>query len=91
MRGHPPRRAQGEHRYRHSPRHDRGHEAHHEKNAHEFDPRKFLQAAMDETEKVCIERFGAFGSAGQATDICPIELDVMAQRYKAGALRQVIH
>ena len=54
-------------------------------------PRKFLQAAMDETEKVCIERFEAFGSAGRAPDICPIDLEVMAQRYKAGALRQVVH
>jgi len=31
----------------------------------EFDPRKFLQAAMDETKKVCIERFEAFGCAGR--------------------------
>jgi fructose-bisphosphate aldolase class II len=46
---------------------------------------------MEETEKVCIERFEAFGSAGQAPDICPIHLEVMAQRYKAGALRQVVH
>ncbi len=57
----------------------------------EIDPRKFLQAAMEETEKVCIERFEAFGSAGQAPDICPIDLEVMAERYKAGALRQVVH
>jgi fructose-bisphosphate aldolase class II len=61
------------------------------KNSHEFDPRKFLQAAMDETEKVCIERFEAFGSAGQASDILPIDLEVMAQRYKAGGLRQFVH
>jgi fructose-bisphosphate aldolase class II len=61
------------------------------KNSHEFDPRKFLQAAMDEAEKVCIERFEAFGSAGQAPDIFPIDLEVMAQRYKAGALRQLVH
>jgi fructose-bisphosphate aldolase class II len=61
------------------------------KNSHEFDPRKFLQAAMDGTEKVCIERFEAFGSAGQAPDICPIGLEVMAQRYKSGALRQLVH
>jgi fructose-bisphosphate aldolase class II len=61
------------------------------KNAREFDPRKFLQAAMDETAKVCIERFEAFGSAGQAPHIVPIELDVMAQRYGAGTLRQVVH
>lgn len=57
----------------------------------EFDPRKFLQAAMDETKKVCIERFEAFGCAGQASDICPIDLEVMAQRYRAGALRQFVH
>jgi fructose-bisphosphate aldolase class II len=61
------------------------------KNAREFDPRKFLRAAMDETTKVCIERFEAFGSAGRASEIGPIELDVMAQRYGAGALRQVVH
>ena len=29
--GHPPRRTQGEHRYRHPPRHDRRHAPHHEK------------------------------------------------------------
>ncbi len=61
------------------------------KNPWEFDPRKFLQAAMDETEKACIERFEAFGSAGQAPDILPIDLEVMAQRYRTGALRQVVH
>ena len=41
------------------------------KNASEFDPRKFLQAAMDETTKVCMERFEAFGSAGQAEHVMP--------------------
>jgi len=61
------------------------------KSSWEFDPRKFLQAAMDETKKVCIERFEAFGCAGQASDICPIDLEVMAQRYRAGALRQFVH
>lgn len=61
------------------------------KNAWEFDPRKFLQAAMDETKKICIERFEAFGAAGKAPLIQPIELDVMAQRYRVGDLRQVVH
>ncbi len=60
------------------------------KNSGEFDPRKFLQAAIDETEKVCIERFEAFGCSGQAPDIRPINLEVMAQRYRAGALGQVV-
>ncbi len=60
------------------------------KNVREFDPRKFLQAAMEETTEVCIERFVAFGSAGQAEHITPVELDVMAQRYRSGALRQLV-
>jgi fructose-bisphosphate aldolase class II len=61
------------------------------KNKGEFDPRKFMQAAMEETKKVCIERFEAFSSAGQAPKIRPIELDAMAQRYRGGELKQVIH
>jgi fructose-bisphosphate aldolase, class II len=61
------------------------------KNNGEFDPRKFLQAAMNETKKICIERFEAFGSAGRAPDIRAIDLEVMAQRYRSGAFRQVIH
>lgn len=61
------------------------------KNAWEFDPRKFLQAAMDEIKKVCIERFEAFDCAGRAPVIRPIDLDTMAQRYRTGALRQLVH
>lgn len=61
------------------------------KNAWEFDPRKFLQAAMDGIKKVCIERFEAFDCAGRAPVIRPIDLDTMAQRYRTGALRQLVH
>jgi fructose-bisphosphate aldolase class II len=61
------------------------------KNASEFDPRKFLQAAMEETKKVCVERFEAFRSAGQAPKIRTIELDAMAQRYRSGELKQLVH
>ncbi|MCZ7661016.1 MAG: fructose-bisphosphate aldolase class II [Xanthobacteraceae bacterium] len=57
----------------------------------EFDPRKFLQHAMNETRKVCIERFQAFGAAGRAPQLRPVDLDAMAQRYRSGALRQVVH
>jgi fructose-bisphosphate aldolase class II len=60
------------------------------KNSREFDPRKFLQAAMDETTKVCMDRYEAFGSAGQAPKIRPIDLDTMAQRYRSGELRQIV-
>jgi fructose-bisphosphate aldolase class II len=53
----------------------------------EFDPRKFLQAAMDEAQTVCVARFEAFGSAGQASRIRPIPLEHMAQLYTSGELR----
>jgi fructose-bisphosphate aldolase class II len=46
---------------------------------------------MEETKKICIERFEAFGSAGQAPKVHPIELDTMANRYRSGELRQMIH
>jgi fructose-bisphosphate aldolase class II len=61
------------------------------KNSWEFDPRKFLQAAMDETKKICIERFTAFGAAGRAPGIRPIALETMSQRYQTGELRQLVH
>ncbi|MFG1419400.1 class II fructose-bisphosphate aldolase [Xanthobacter sp. V0B-10] len=61
------------------------------KNPSEFDPRKLLSAAMDEAKKVCISRFEAFGSAGQAEKIRPIDLDDMARRYAAGSLAQTVH
>ncbi|QRG08079.1 fructose-bisphosphate aldolase class II [Xanthobacter dioxanivorans] len=61
------------------------------KNRSEFDPRKFLTAAMEEAKKVCINRFEAFGSAGKAEKIRPIELDDMAKRYASGELKQVVH
>lgn len=57
----------------------------------EFDPRKFMQAAMDEAKRVCISRFEAFGAAGQADRIRPIGLDRMASRYASGELSQVVH
>lgn len=51
----------------------------------EFDPRKFMIPAMAEMEKLCIDRFERFGSAGNAAKIKPIDLDDMAKRYADGA------
>ncbi|MBN8293982.1 fructose-bisphosphate aldolase class II [Rhodobacter sp. NTK016B] len=55
-------------------------------NPKEFDPRKFLKPAMDAMEKLCRERFEAFGTAGRASRISVIPMDDMAKRYKAGTL-----
>lgn len=55
-------------------------------NPAEFDPRKYLKPAMEAMEKVYIERYEAFGTAGQASHIKAISLPDMAKRYAAGEL-----
>jgi fructose-bisphosphate aldolase class II len=57
----------------------------------EFDPRKFLAAAVEAARDLCQERFEAFGSAGQASRIKPIPLDAMANSYAKGLLSQTVH
>ncbi|MGF6779933.1 class II fructose-bisphosphate aldolase [Paraburkholderia sp. GAS334] len=47
----------------------------------EFDPRHALKAATAAARELCIERFQAFGCAGQADRIKPLTLDAMARRY----------
>ena len=56
----------------------------------EFDPRKFLQAAMNAMKDICKARYEAFGSAGQAGRITPIPVERMANRYRSGELSAVI-
>ncbi|MCP5246697.1 MAG: fructose-bisphosphate aldolase class II [Burkholderiales bacterium] len=55
-----------------------------------FDPRKFLQVATAAAKDICKARFEAFGCAGQAGKIKPIQLDDMAARYAKGELNPVI-
>jgi fructose-bisphosphate aldolase class II len=52
----------------------------------EFDPRKFLKPAMAAMEKVCRERFAAFGTAGNARRIRVVPMADMARRYASGTL-----
>ena len=47
----------------------------------EFDPRKFLAAAVIAARDLCRARFEAFGSAGHADNIKPMPLEAMAARY----------
>ncbi len=54
--------------------------------ASEFDPRKFMIPAMDEMEKLCLDRFERFGTAGNAAKIKVIDIDDMAKRYEGGSL-----
>jgi fructose-bisphosphate aldolase class II len=52
----------------------------------EFDPRKFMIPAMQEMEKLCLDRFQRFGTAGNASKIKVIDIDDMAKRYADGSL-----
>jgi fructose-bisphosphate aldolase, class II len=50
-------------------------------NPSEFDPRKALAAAKKAAQKICEDRFNAFGCAGHGSKIKPIALEAMAARY----------
>ena len=41
-------------------------------------------------KEICIARYEAFGTAGQADRIRPVSLAVMTDRYVAGELKQVV-
>ena len=47
----------------------------------EFDPRKFFSATVDAMKQICVDRYEAFGTAGNADKIRPISLEKMVSRY----------
>ena len=55
-------------------------------NPAEFDPRKFLKETVSAMRDICIARYEAFGTAGNADKIKPISLESMYQRYEAGEM-----
>jgi len=55
-------------------------------NPSEFDPRKFFGATVTAMRDICIARYEAFGTAGNASKIKPISLEGMFQRYAKGEL-----
>jgi len=57
----------------------------HDKPA-EFDPRKYLAAATKAMSGICKARYEAFGTAGNASKITALSLEVMTDRYKKGEL-----
>lgn len=60
------------------------------KNDKDFDPRKYLLAATKAMKDICVQRYEAFGSAGQASKIRAVSCDVMAERYKKGELDAIV-
>ena len=51
-------------------------------NKSEFDPRKYLKAALTRMQAVCEHRYQAFGCAGQASSIKAMSLSEMIDFYK---------
>ena len=59
-------------------------------NPKEFDPRKYLGVARDAMKGICLARFEAFGTAGNASKIKPVTLEAMFGRYEKGELDATI-
>ena len=60
------------------------------KNKAEFDPRKYLKETITAMRDICIDRYQAFGTAGQADKIKPLSLEKMFTRYEKGELAQKV-
>jgi fructose-bisphosphate aldolase class II len=60
-------------------------------NPSEFDPRKYLAKTQVAMRDICIERYEAFGTAGNAGKIRAKSLAVMQQAYDAGELNQRVN
>lgn len=59
-------------------------------NPSEFDPRKFLAETTKAMTEICVARYEAFGTAGNASKIKPISLDNMFEKYQNGELNALI-
>jgi fructose-bisphosphate aldolase class II len=59
-------------------------------NPSEFDPRKFLAETTKAMTEICIARYEAFGTSGNAGKIKPISLDTMFDLYSKGKLAAVV-
>ncbi len=57
----------------------------------EFDPRKYLADSQKAMKAVVIERYEAFGTAGNANKIKAISLEGMFERYGSGSLAPVVN
>ncbi len=55
-------------------------------NPANFDPRKYLAAATAAMKQICKDRYEAFGTAGNASKMRALSLEVMTERYASGEL-----
>lgn len=57
----------------------------------EFDPRKYLKESIKAMNEICVARYEAFGTAGNADKIRPLSLETMFERYESGQLKPKIN
>ncbi len=55
-------------------------------NKAEFDPRKYLGQAQAAMTEIVVSRYESFGTAGNASKIKPIPLELVSDRYTTGEL-----
>lgn len=55
-------------------------------NKSEFDPRKYLKETVTAMKDICVARYEAFGTAGNASKISAVSLETMFNRYASGEL-----
>jgi len=55
-------------------------------NPSAFDPRKYLKEATKAMNEICVVRYEAFGSAGNASKIKALDLEDMVKCYDSGEL-----
>jgi fructose-bisphosphate aldolase class II len=60
-------------------------------NKAEFDPRKYLSETLKAMKAIVIDRYEAFGTAGNASKINVVSLETMSDRYAAGELDPVVN
>ncbi|HMZ85638.1 MAG TPA: class II fructose-bisphosphate aldolase, partial [Giesbergeria sp.] len=60
-------------------------------NPDKFDAREWLKPAREAAKAVCKQRYLEFGCEGQGGKIKGFTLTVMAQKYVAGELAQVVN
>ncbi|MDJ0737531.1 MAG: fructose-bisphosphate aldolase class II [Nostocaceae cyanobacterium] len=58
-------------------------------NTKEFDPRHFLKPSIKYMQKVCADRYQQFDTAGNASKIKQVSIDVFAVKYAKGELDAV--
>ena len=62
-----------------------------QENPQNFDPRAFILSAMGELRTLVRDRFERFGSAGHGSQIKPLSLSEMADRYQNGSLQRDVN